>query len=570
MPATNWFRKNQKKLLGILVVFLMVIWGIGPAVDLLVPKPPIGEIFGEKVSQEEFNDTVVRWARVFFRDSREPVAEQVWKQMALFRQADEMGILVTNEELAQETQNWFPFDPQIFAGKEEYRRMLGSIFHMTEYQFEKTFREYLLAQKLMFFLKNSVKITKDEAFQRYMKENEEVKVKYAAFKAKDFINHVEANEDEIRSFYDKYSGNFPNPEEGIWGYKEPEKVKIEYVMARYDVLEEVNITDEEMHKYYEDNKDVIFNEDVYKEAIDVFKGTEKSEEEKPDKTSIPEYKPFDEVKERIKNTLRREKNEELANKRIGKADKYINDNIGKEIFISFPKLAAKNNLLYIVPTNPGDGTNYFRKDELRKVIIGMEQLPQLVSERDVNDPSPPLGSLEGKLIFQVLERLEPSSPPYEEIRDRVEEDLRYSKAFKKAETFAEKCIDKIKQTSFQEGVKSIQEETGKIEIVETDYFSRPGIISENDYIKVLGSDRPNLAEMAFDLKIGESAVAIEGKGEKTCYVITLVDRKKVDPEKFEAERDAIMKGYLIEKQLAFLSEWESWVNKKTRLGKGKS
>ena len=31
MAATSWFRRNQKKLLGLLVVFLMVIWGIGPA-----------------------------------------------------------------------------------------------------------------------------------------------------------------------------------------------------------------------------------------------------------------------------------------------------------------------------------------------------------------------------------------------------------------------------------------------------------------------------------------------------------------------------------------------------------
>ena len=44
MAATGWFRRNQKKLLGTLVVFLMVIWGIGPAAEYLVPKPAIGEI----------------------------------------------------------------------------------------------------------------------------------------------------------------------------------------------------------------------------------------------------------------------------------------------------------------------------------------------------------------------------------------------------------------------------------------------------------------------------------------------------------------------------------------------
>ncbi len=42
MTATGWFRRNQKKLLGTLVVFLMVIWGIGPAAEYIVPKPAIG------------------------------------------------------------------------------------------------------------------------------------------------------------------------------------------------------------------------------------------------------------------------------------------------------------------------------------------------------------------------------------------------------------------------------------------------------------------------------------------------------------------------------------------------
>jgi len=567
MPATNWFRKNQRKLLGVLVVFLMVIWGIGPAVDYIVPKPPVGEILGEKISQEEFSDTVVRWARVFFRDSKEPVAKQVWKQLALVHQAERMGIFVTDEELVQEIQSWFPVGPVIFNNREEYRRMLGSIFHMTQYQFEKTIREYLLAQKLQFLLRNSVKITKDEALQRYVKENEKVKIKYGAFKAKDFVDRVEIEEDEIRSFYDKYSGNSPNEEEGVWGYKEPEKVKIEYVMARNDVIEkQINISDEEMHKYYEEKKDLMFK----KESEYTLKEEEKSEDEKASKTSTPEYKPFDEVKEQISFTLRLKKSETLANKLIGDADNDIYENIDEGGLISFSELAAKYGLSYVVPTNPNDGTNYFTKDELSNIVVGVEQFPQLVFNREVNDPSVPLSSLEGKLIFRVLERIAPSIPPYKEVHDEVAEDLRYEKAFKKAEAFAKKCLEKIGQTSFEEGIKIIEEETGKIQIVGTDYFSRPGIISENDYVKVLGPDRYALATKAFDLKVGESDIAVEGKGEKTCYVVMLVDRKKTDLEKFEVEKDSIMERYLIEKQLAFLSEWESQVHKKTRLGKSRS
>jgi peptidyl-prolyl cis-trans isomerase D len=566
MPATNWFRKNQKKLLGVLVVFLMVIWGIGPAVDYLVPKPPVGEILGEKISQEEFNDTVIRWARVFFKDSKGLVAEQVWKQLALVHQAEQMDIFVTNEELAQEIRSWFPVDPRIFSDREGYRRMLGSVFHMTEYQFEKTIREYLLAQKLQFLLKNSIKITKDEAFQRYMKESEKVKVKYAAFKAKDFFSSVEIEEDEIRSFYDKHSGNFPGVEEETWGYKEPEKVKIEYIVAKNDVIEkQVNVTDEEMKGYYEEKKDLMFKKEA-EAASEKVSGSEDAEDEK----AMAEYKPFDEVKRQIEDTLRFKKRETLANKLIGDADNDIYENIDEGELINFSKLASEYGLSYVVPTNPNDGTNYFTKEELKNIVVGIEQFPQRVFEREVNDPSPPLSSLEGKLIYRVLERIAASIPPYEKIHDRVAEDLRYEKAFRKTEEFAKKCFEKIGQTSFEEGIRIIEEETGKIQIVETDYFSRPGIISENDYVKVLGSDRPALATKAFDLKIGESAITLEGKGEKTCYVVTLVDKKEADLKKFEEGKDSIMERYLFEKQLAFLSEWVSQVHKKTQLGKSRS
>ena len=208
MAATGWFRRNQKKLLGVLVVFLMVIWGIGPAAEYMVPKPAIGEIHGVEVTQEQFSDTATRWARIFghlFRDSEEPVAKMVWDQMALFIQAERMGIFVTKEELAQEVRNFFPVDPRIFEDKEAFRRMLGSALHLTEHQFEKTIKEYLLSRKLLYLLKNSVKITRDEALQRYTKENEKVKIKYAALNASDFVSNVKVEEDEIRSFYDKHS-----------------------------------------------------------------------------------------------------------------------------------------------------------------------------------------------------------------------------------------------------------------------------------------------------------------------------------------------------------------------------
>ncbi len=568
MAATGWFRRNQKKLLGTLVVFLMVIWGIGPAAEYMVPKPSIGEIHGIEVTQEQFTDTATRWARIFFRDTEEPVAKMVWAQMALFIQAEKMGIFVSKEELAQEVRNFFPVDPRIFEDKEAFRRMLGSALHLTEHQFEKTIKEYLLSKKLLFLLKNSVKITRDEALQRYIKENEKVKVKYAALNARDFIGNVEVEEDEVRAFYDKHNEAFPSVEEGRWGYKEPEKVKIEYVMTKNAAVEReitASITDEEMLSYYEEKKDLMFRPEDEEENPE--EDSEAASEEASAETSVAEFKPFEEVKEQIKNNIFYKKYDAEINKQIAGADEEIYEMIDKEAFISFPDLAEKHDLEYVIPTNSTNGTNYFAKDELFEVLIDLPEFPQQVFDRDINDPSPPLSSTEGKLIYRVIEKVEPHTPPYEEIRERVARDLSYAKGFEEAEKLAEKCLEKINQTSFEEGIKSIEDEAGKIDIIGTNYITRPGIMSEDDDIEVLGQDKAKIVETVFGLKVGESAIAVEDKGIQRCYVVTLVERKTVDPGKFEEEEDSIMEQYLREKQLAFITEWESWVAKRAQLGK---
>jgi hypothetical protein len=472
-----------------------------------------------------------------------------------------MGIVITKDELAQEIRNFFPVDPRIFEDKVGFRRMLGNVFHLTEPQFEQTIKEYLLARKLQYLLKSSVKVTEDEAFQRYIKENEQVKIKYTALKARDFISRVEIKEDEIKSFYNKYSENYPNFEEGIWGYKEPEKVKVEYIIARSDEIEkQINITDEKMQEYYEEKKDLMFKvEDMAK-----------PEGENPDETSVSEFKPFDEVKAQIKKNILFRERETLVNKMIADADDEIYENIDKEGFISFAKLAEKYNLSHVIPTNQHNGTNYFTKDELREVIIDLPQFPQQVFEREVNDPSTPIDSTGGKLIFRVIEKIESHTPPYEEVHDKVAEDLRYEKAFEEAEKVAEKCLEKINQTSLKEGVKFIKDDAGKLAIIETKYVSRLGIISNDDDTEILGSDRVKITDTAFGLKVGESAIAVENRGEKTCYVVKLVERKKVDPKNFDEKRDLLIEQYLLEKQFVFSTEWESWIGTKTQLGKSKS
>ncbi|MDP7494765.1 MAG: hypothetical protein QGG26_17495, partial [Candidatus Undinarchaeales archaeon] len=84
------------------------------------------------------------------------------------------------------------------------------------------------------------------------------------------------------------------------------------------------------------------------------------------------------MKEQIKNNILLKEYEATINKQIADADEEIYEMIDKEEFISFPDLAEKHDLMYVIPTNRKNGTNYFAKDELIEVMIDLPEFPQQV------------------------------------------------------------------------------------------------------------------------------------------------------------------------------------------------
>ncbi|HLG31138.1 MAG TPA: SurA N-terminal domain-containing protein [Candidatus Brocadiales bacterium] len=571
--STDWFRKNQKKLMGIFVVVLMAAWGIGPAISMLsnqLGEKPVGTIFGKDISQNEFNEALRRWSRVFLQQAKTPIGEIVWKQLMFVREAERLGIRVSDEEVVEGVRaiSATIFGGQINLSIDRIIAILCNSLGVGEAQLLQTLREALLIEKLDHFLRDSIKISSEEAWQKYSRENEQAKVKYIALTAKDIVDYMEINEDEVQSFYNEHCDKFPNLFEGVLGYKEQEKVKIEYMMARYDDLKDrVTVSEDEIQKYYEDNKDTRY------------KIEEKSPEATGNEPRATTYKPFDEVKEGINNVLKRQKVEELAVELVNKADDQITTELGKTERTSFEELARKFSLTYNV-------TPYFEKKDANKIIRGTNKISDTAFEREKYDPTQPFDCPEGRFIFQVVDKRPPGAPPLAEIRNRIERDLREEKALRKMRELAEICVDKIKDRDLDEGVKTLEAELleivkqgpavvspGKevqkvtVEHNETDYFSRP-VYSGNRpsrYISALHGDRPNVASRAFSIKKGDVAIVIEESGEKACYIISLVDKKEADKSQFEEGKDKILKRYLAEKQEAFIAQWMESLNQKAKL-----
>ncbi|MCF6156556.1 MAG: hypothetical protein E3K36_15240 [Candidatus Brocadia sp.] len=575
MVSSSWFRRHQKTVY-IIMIFAMFVWGISYSAMEMIPKKPIGKIFGRKVTQNEFADMLGRWQRLFFPQAKESIVSLIWKQLMLVEKAKRMGMVVTAQEIEDGLQR-LAF--QIFGANENINRsslmqFLCNNFRLNQEQIMRTLGEALLVEKLESMIRMSVKITTDEVWQRYSLENEQVKLKVLPLKAKDFLNSVHATEEEIRAFYEKYMNDEYQEDSARPGYKLPERVKLECLIAKYDDVEkQVPVTEEEMKKYYEENKDAQFKVSTAeqkpagkedKTATKDESSTAKQPLKKEEKGSTT-YKSFAEVKGEIQKTLARRKAMEKAAEIMNKLDEEIYETMDKAERPSFKELAKKYKVTYEIPKGKKSNNEFLTESDLLELFPGSNQIVQIAFDRDKYEASIPLEFVEGRVIFQIIDKKPSAAAPLEEIRNVVINDLKQEKGLLKAKEIAEKYAGAAKQSSFNDIAKSIRTETGKkdIPLYETDYITRPMKLfnKESRYIEALKEDRPNVAKKAFELKPGQLAIAVETSGEKACYIIDVVDRKSADKTAFEKDKENVTKRYLYEKQEAFMADWQNEIRR---------
>lgn len=556
--ALNWMRRHKKKMY-IVMVFAMAAWGIGYSATYLIPKKPIGTILGEKISTEEFNDAMIRWNRIFLQQEGLPLTKLVWERLTFVKEAERMGVMVSNAEVIDRLNTLgVTMLGNVGIPTEQIVRLLCQNYRVTEEQLLRTYKEALLTEKMMVLLSGNVKVPTAEAWERYARENEEAKVEFVAIKARELADNVSVTDEEVTSFYNKHKDNYPDPSEGVPGYKEAEKTKIEYLMARYrDVKKKVTVTEDEMRAYYEENKDRRYKKESPSKA-DKGEKDEGNKEPQP-----PQYKPFEEVKEKINKIIERKKAKELVNGLINKVDEKIYDSLGRTDHINFADIGGDMGVYY-------KESDFFTREKAKDVITGAEEtVYSKFFEREKYDPSPPVEAPGGAFIFQVISIKEPSAPPLQEIREKVVKDLKEEKALQKAEEMARKCVEKIKQASFEEGIKFLKSEAKGIAFVkrQTEFFKRPETKDgkPSRYINTLEANTPNVAKSAFRLKQGELDAVTEKAGKKTVYVIRLEGKKAANQKTFEENKKKLVQKYLGQKQQDFFEQWNERLKKEAKL-----
>ncbi|MCF6158053.1 MAG: hypothetical protein E3K32_05670 [wastewater metagenome] len=577
MVSSSWYRKHQKTIY-IVMIFAMFVWGISYSAMEMIPKKPVGKIYGRKISQNEFADMYNRWQRLFFSQSRESITSVIWKQFLFLEEAKRMELVVTPEEIENGLQR-LAF--QIFGTEMNMDRFgliqfLCNSFRLNQEQLERTLREALLVEKLESSIRSSIQMPTEEAWQRYSMENEQVKFNVLALKAKDFSRSINVTEDETRAFYEKRKNVTYNPESGQPGYKLPERVKIECLIARYDDMEKhVSVTEKEMKEYYEDNKEMQFkitgeemsndetvtedNEKEEKETTDTGKNSEKKE-------VVTTYKPFHEVKGDIQKTLAKQKAIEKTHEVMNALDEQLYSTLDKAERLDFKDLARLHNgVTYEIPKSKKSGDELLTEDDVFELFPGSNQIVQAVTDRAKYESSIPYDFIEGTVIFRVIDKKPPAPASLEEVRDRVVNDLILEKGLLRAKEIAEKYVGATKAAPLNEVVEALESEykNTDISVIETDYITRPARLfdKESKYIEALGEDRPNVAKKAFELKPDQLGIAVETSGEKACYIMELVDKKPADKNAFEKDKESVTKRYLYEKQETLLTEWQNDMNR---------
>jgi hypothetical protein len=292
MKLAKKVRQYQAVVLGSIVFLIavsLVFWG--PAFPVArEEEQPAGEFRDREgrlieVSQREFQNArykVVIWERVLrqggWLDEKE-IRRKTWEHIILLEDTKFYDIEVTDAQVIR----WIRMLERVF--RMPYDRLL-MIAGASAKVFEESVREHLKVNELLRLLLESEFPTYAEIFERFLEDEKRAMIRYVSFGPKDvrgLLACVSQAAIEYALLTDRSE------------FKTPEKVQLDYLFADFETYKpqapEPSI--EEMQRYYEENKHL----------YEIKKDEEGSRQ-------VPQYKPFEEVKDEIRDELKLKKAED--------------------------------------------------------------------------------------------------------------------------------------------------------------------------------------------------------------------------------------------------------------------
>jgi peptidyl-prolyl cis-trans isomerase D len=484
-----------------------------------------------------------------------------------------------------------------FIGEQEYEDMLYRA-NLTPAKFEASVGEDILLSKLQALISGSATVSEAEIRDEFIKQNSKVKFNYAVLKQDDIKKGLHPTEEELKAYYDSHKASYANSipekrkikyalidtaklEAGIQitpdelrsyydqhrdEYRTPEQVKVSHILIKTplpgpdgkvdekgvaeaqrraeDLLKQVKSGanfEDLARKYSEDPgsakqggslgwigrgqtvpefEKVAFS--LPKGQIsDLVKSSYGFHIIRIDDKQDAHVKSLDEVKSVIEPILKHQKAQQIAQK---KADSML-------------AMARAKGLdgAAAVAGVPVITTDFFSRKDVLPGLGPATQLMDAVFTEQEKSPPDLASASQGIVVFQLLGIKPPSTPTFEEIHSRVEEEFKNERS---STLLAQKIQELSDRAKAEHDLKRAAKELGA-EVKTSDLVLPDGQVPD------VGS-MTGQASVAFTMKPGEISGPINSGS--NAVVIEVLENEKPDEAEYAAKRDQIRDQLLQSKQ----------------------
>ncbi len=392
---------------------------------------------------------------------RERILDDLISKILVLQEAKRLGMSVPDEELRAAIESVPAFQVNGQFDKRNYERYLR-INRVTPEGFEENQREALLLSKVVNLIKiNAGKVSDEEILETYLFENERINLTFMKIVPDSFKSQVNANEIEIKDYYQKHQEEF----------RIPSFVQVQYLLFRpSDFENRIEVSPEDIKRYYEARKDTFkIPKQIRVRDILIKAGPQDTADQLEMKK-----KKAEEILEKAKKT-----------KDFGSLAKQVSE--------------AED-------ASQGGDMGWIQKGSLG------EQIESILFSMKAGDLSGVLPARDGFYIFKVEEVKEEKQKPFEEVKDQIFQALKKEKAKAEASRKAEDAFYSLFRNRDLEGYsreKNIPLKTS-------------GLFKEGDDIPDIGKN-PLFYSSAFSLKLGEISPVVNIP--PNFYVLKLLNRK---------------------------------------------
>lgn len=527
------------------------------------------------------------------------VLQQMIQQSLLYQLAQKMGIKATEEEIREKIMSYPVFQKEgNFVGFEQYKKIL-EWNRISVSQFEESLRKEIILNKTLNVLTSGITVTSQELWEYYKKNNETASIEYAVLETENVDLKREPREEELRDYFKKHQNEYQIPEkrQGIFVLINTEEVK-----------KEIEVSDSEIEKYYQQNKsqfkeppqikvrriylpyeeeeknkikrkaqdilDKIHQGEDFGELAKTYSKGEKAEQKgewgsyewrklsSKEQQAIEELsegevskliqveegisilqvtqrepsmiKPLKQVKQRIISILKDQKARKLAKQRINQLRKRAKKEKSLETAAQKMGYKAKN-------------TGLVKRGTPIEEVDSSGSISQELFNLQKQEISSPVYTYEGISLIQLLHITPPREAKFEEVKQKVKDEVKKIKKKQKALQIMEKVKQQVNGVSLVNLADKYDLEYKTVEKHK-----------RGQYLSMVGENR-KIDQISFSHPLNEVSPPVEYKDG---YVLVRpLSRDEVTKEEFKKNKEEVKENILQEKRNRFLQSYLNQLRK---------